>query len=233
MKKRLLFITCCAALSIIACRDQEPSFALEPDFQNNVRFDQPAVGQVSHYLRFEAGSCPGPTVEFKYLSDTLVLEVTKVEGNTVTLTERLTPGSACIKTTDPYDDPWGGGTADITLQLLLENGTAQLLSTSEPFSQTRLFIFPNLVMPLAPITAPAMTIKDWYPMSDNSTAGFLTDYLQLNVQYSRLNTVIDYEPMSWDGAGGLYLYTAELGMVRSGHRSSWCQNGEGWDLMPD
>ena len=232
-KTNLLLASLATMLFFVACRDQDTNFATEPLSQNQVRFDAPEVGQTSRYLRFKAGSCPGQSPAFTYLQDTLVVEVTKVEGTTVTLTERLTPGSASVQTSDPYDDPWGGGTADITLKLSLDNGTAKLLESSDPFGQTRLFTFPNLVLPLAPIASPAMTLEDWYPKWESGPNGYLVNYTQLTVQYDRVNAVTDYEPMAWDGAGGLYLYTAEFGMIRSGHRSGWCQSGEGWDLMPE
>jgi len=217
------------ALSIAACRDQGPSLDIEPDFQSNVRFDQPVVGQTSRYIRFEAGSCPTPSIGFAYLLDTLVLEVNKVEGETVTLTERLTPNSACVKTTDPYDDPWGGGVAAITLKLRITKDSARVLESSGPFKQSRLFSFPNLAMPLAPISSPAVTLESWYP----GNSGYLATHQQLGVFYDHLNAVTYYAPMAWDGAGGLYIYTAGLGMVRSGHRNGWCQQGEGWDLLPE
>jgi len=231
-KTNLLLASLATTLFFVACRDQDANFTIQPISQNTVRLDAPEVGQVSRYLRFEAASCPGQSPAFIYLQDTLVLEVKKVEGTTITLTERLTPGSASVKTSDPSDDPWGGGVADLTLKLSLDNGTAQLLESSSLSGQTRLFTFPKLVLPLAPIASPAMALEDWYP-KEGSDTGYLENYTQLTVHYDRLNAVTCYGPMSWDGAGGLYLYTAEAGMIRSGYRSSWCQSGEGWDLMPN
>lgn len=217
-----------------SCKDHFEEAHGDPIFLNNIRFDHPEMGQVSQYLRFYGPSCPDSDPPFAYLADTLVLEVTAVSGDLITCTERLTPGSACVKTADPSDDPHGIGTQELICQFQVSNGVAKLVSSSYFNLQTRLVRDPDLVMPLAPISGPECSLQEWYPVESNlSEQGYLANYFQLGILYDRLNVVTNYGPMAFDGAGHLCFFSAESGMVRTGYRSGWCQRGEGWDLLPE
>ncbi|HMX38788.1 MAG TPA: hypothetical protein PKD78_00615 [Saprospiraceae bacterium] len=230
MTKHISILFTALSLLAFACKDHfEPAPPL-PVSGQQVRFDQPEVGQISTYIRFRGPSCPGNAPGFQYLPDTLMLEVTDVQGELITCRERLTPGSACVLSPDTHDDPKGGGIAELTCTLRKSNGEIKLVAASGTYLQTRLFQEPSLTLPLAPIASPERLLQEWYPQDDGGNSGYLLNHSQQGATYPRLNVATYYGPMAWDGAGFLQLYAAEWGMVRAGLRSSWCQAGEGWDL---
>ena len=205
--------------------------AILPD--NLVRFDQMEVGQKSRYLRFQGGSCSvnNPTL-FKYLPDTLVLEVTAKDGDVYRLKEYLTPGS--LSSVYPDSIGIGGGSSEITFKLKIADGEIALFEPAQDFFAARLFINRALTFPLEDIAMPELNISFWYPASTPTyePMGYVKNYEQLGVSYPRLNVVLDYGPMASDGPGAFHLYAPEHGIVRSGYRSGWCNAGWGWDLLP-
>jgi hypothetical protein len=85
-------------LFFIACKKDEvtPKGAQNP---NPIRFDNPAIGQASRYVRFSDSNANDDDNNFNFIKDTLVLEIVASDSNGFKVKETLTPGSDCLSQT--------------------------------------------------------------------------------------------------------------------------------------
>lgn len=89
------FLFCFRAFLLISACQKEKLEPHLPDAGEQIRFDRPEVGQRSRYIPLEGEKyfAPQATDQWRYLPDTLIVEIVSQEGPGFLLKERLSAGS--------------------------------------------------------------------------------------------------------------------------------------------
>jgi len=234
------------ALGLLACSSDDPQIAdandpvfdpLEglPD-KGQIRFDNPEVGQRSHYVFFNATEDNSThEVSFEYIADTLVLAIVGKEADNWIINEFLTNGSIS-KTSD--NSGWSGLAETVVIRHLKFEADSAYFSKpagADPFSFV--FVGESRIIPLLPVEDPAPLNVNCLPKLEYASTlwmQYTLNYSQFGQTFQHLNNYFDYRPMSSDGLGFMYAYGPSSGMVRWTWVSYWSlDKADGWDLVPN
>lgn len=218
-----------ALIVLSACKDPD----IGPDDKQNpvddagyIRFDSPAVGQKSSFVHFVANGywekTPSP---INYTRDTIHWEITKqVSKYTFEITERLAG--------DYFGEDAGNRPPCI---IRLNIATDGVILTTNKITSSPLLGYRDTVE-LALNTDKQYPFTDWR-IGDNSDTspyfGYVSNYNAKNNNYGRLDVYSDFTPTHYDGAGLLFAYNTEYGMVRHYGMNPWLGDISGFDLIRD
>ncbi|MBA4055251.1 MAG: hypothetical protein C0490_11100 [Marivirga sp.] len=205
-----------------------------PD-EGPVSFINPAVGQRSYYVLFEADFIrSNGSVDFRFKPDTLVFAITDKESEAWVVTEFLTKGSNSRLT--PEDSYWGSWGDTLFLSYF------QFESDSIHFYKDPEKLFVSFAFPREQ-KFPLQLVSDEYPKNPNGLplfggAGtrwmeFTLNYTVLGKTFDRLNMYFNYIEMTGDGHGFTHVYGPSDGLVRTAWVNAWTMDhATGWDLLP-
>jgi hypothetical protein len=201
-----------------------------------IRFDDPQIGQRSHYVFFKATeNNTTHEVTFDYIPDTLVLAITDKEVDKFVVKEFLTNGSNS-KTSD--NGSWVSVAKSVFVRHLVVNSDSAYFfkpAEADPFSFV--FVGESRTIPLLPVGDPAPLNVDCLPELDYASTlwmQYTVNYSQFGQTFEHLNNYFDYRPMSTDGSGFMYAYGPSFGLVRWTWVSYWSLgHADGWDLIPN
>ena len=229
MRKSLVFLALLTSLS--ACKKDSPLDVPEPA-SKNIRFDLPAVGQVSRYLGLAGEDYYTNNYDhFEYSDDTLRLEIVAKDNNGYKVAETL-----------HYVDvvhSWLDWDKDSTYYYYLRvtNDTLKVIPIGETYLRSRIFAY-NLSqqgLPLKKIESPEVEILGWktsFNYCECRQTGYAENYSLFGKTYDRLNVIVENSAMALDGNGETYVFSKPFGIVRFSTYGWWTQSGYGWDLLP-
>ncbi len=199
---------------------------------NPIQFDQLAVGQSSRYLGLLGEKYfQSSTGDFVYTDDTLVLTIVDKGANGYRIAEE-------VRYNGDVDD-WMAPEKDSVYYYFLDvkDDTLKIYPEGTTYLKSRLFHYAagTTGLSLAPVADPKIQISGW--KTDLSYCecfrnGYAADYSLFNLEYDRLNVVIDNRSMAFDANGETYVYAGKYGIVRASTYSWWTSTGYGWDLLP-
>lgn len=226
------FIAGSGIMLLLASGCKKESCAPGPPLNTNpVKFDQLAVGQVSHYIGllgenyFENGAGT-----FTYTDDTLVIEVVSRDAHGYKIAESLRYVGDI--------DPWMGFERDsvYTYYLNVRNDSLIVSPIGTDYLKSRIMGYPfqSAGLSLLPVSGPKVNLTGWktdLSYCECFREGYVENYTLFGTTYDRLNVVIDNSPMALDGNGATYVYAPDHGIVRFSTYGWWTQSGYGWDLL--
>ena len=232
---------------LFACSSDDPQLNKDEDLPDNplkglsnkgpVRFDDPEIGQRSHYVFFKATEDNTThEVNFDYFPDTLVLAITDKQEDKWILKEFMTNGSNS-KTSD--NGQWGTTVAQSVFvrHLIVNADSAYFFKPDEADPFSFVFVGESRIIPLKPIGDPAPLNVDCLPRLDYASTRWMqytVNYSQFGQTFQHLNNYFDYRPMANDGSGFMYAYGSSFGFVRWTWVSYWdLDHAAGWDLIPN
>lgn len=212
-----------------ACKDPD----IGPDDKQNpvddagyIRFDSPAVGQKSSFVHFIAnGYWEKTPLPISYTRDTIHWEITKqVNKYTFEITELLS---------GDYFGEDASNSAPIIIRLTI--ATEGVILTTNKITSSPMLGYRDTVE-LAINTAKEYPFTDWR-IGDNSDTspyfGYVSNYSAKDYSYDKLDVYSDFTPTHYDGAGLLFAYNTEYGMVRHYAMNPWLGDISGFDLIRD
>ena len=227
-----------------ACKDQttiDPSAWQDPleglPDAGPLRFDEPAIGQRSRFVFFEArADSNNLSPKYQYSPDTLVMAFTGKAGDNWIVSEFLTEGS--LSRTHPElgylkPDP------DTVYSTYLQTTSDSILFTKKSghFEYSYALANAGLRLPKALTDAPATQNDDCQPFLGYSTYVWLEyalNYQRNGHNFDHLNLHFDYHEMAFDGFGYCFVYAPKYGFVRAAWVSAWTPDlARGWDLLPE
>jgi hypothetical protein len=202
-----------------------------------IRFDNPAIGQRSYYVYFDAEfDFPTKKASFQYSSDTLVLAITGKESEYWVLKDFLTDGSISKSSSGGY---WSGWADSVFIRhLRVDADSIHILRP--PNADYFSFVFhiletQKITFPVSLVSDPAALNPDCLPFDRPLWGEFMEytlDYTQLGQTFDHLNNYFNNRGMETDGFGYLYAYSHPVGIVRVAWVNAWYLNeAEGWDLV--
>ena len=231
------FLFACSSDDPQLNKDEIPDDPLAglPD-KGPVRFDDPQIGQRSHYVFFKATEDNTThEVNFDYIPDTLVLAITDKEVDKWVVKEFLTNGSNS-KTSDK--GLWVTVAQSVFVRHLTVNDDSAYFfkpAEADPFSFV--FVGVSRTIPLKPIGDPAPLNVACLPRLEYASTlwmQYTVNYSQFGQTFQHLNNYFDYRPMATDGSGFMYAYGPSFGFVRWTWVNYWSLGyAEGWDLIPN
>ena len=232
---------------LFACSSEEPQLNKNGDPPDHplkglpdngpIRFDDPQIGQRSHYVFFKATENNNThEINFDYFPDTLVLAITGKEADKWIVKEFLTNGS---NSKNSADGVWTTFALSVLVRHLRVNADSAYFSkpdgAADPFS----FVFAreSRTIPLKPVGDPAPLNVSCLPKIDYASTlwmEYTVDYSQFGQTFQHLNNYFDYRPMATDGSGVMYAYSPSFGLVRCTWVNYWeLDYALGWDLIPN
>lgn len=230
-------LTVCLFLTLLlaACRQEPLSEALS--FQNVIRLDKPAVGQVSRYVRFWGEDVSDPlNFKFRYLTDTLEIRIAGRDSLGWIVQEQLTPYSESL-----HDSPDKLAWADSVFQnrFRVDADSFYLLANGNLFPYYTIprshFFRPPVHLPIATVLENPTRIQGWKtlePYCECFRKAYADEYMHFGYPLPHLNVVIDNRNMATDGPGHLHIFHPKFGFIKVASYSWWTRAGEGWDLLP-
>ncbi|HLP96590.1 MAG TPA: hypothetical protein VK168_21255 [Saprospiraceae bacterium] len=216
--------------SLVSCK-HDPCCTPEPGpTLNQLDFSNLAVGQKSKYLLLLGeGYAWGQADNYVYLDDTLVLEVVAQDPQKGFLVEERLQYQQDLSST------WLEADKDSVYTYYLQATTDSLKVIPVTGNYTRSRIFNLRALPLVQVANPEVHIVGWMtdlPYCECDRKGFVKNYTQFGRIYPSLNMLMHNSPMSFDGPGLTFIYSANDGIVRFSIYSWWTQSGYGFDLLP-
>ena len=231
MKQPIIFFALFALLS--ACKKESLVDVPEPA-SSRIRFDLPAVGQVSKYLNL-AGEMyySSDNSQFVYLDDTLQLEIVAKDANGYKVAETLHYVDGVYSWLEQDKD----STYYYYLRIVNDTLYASVASPDISYLRSRIFGYytAQTGLPLKQIDAPKVEILGWktsFNYCECRQEGFAENYKLFGKVYDRLNVIVENSSMAFDGNGETYVFDKPFGIVRFSTYSWWTQSGYGWDLIP-
>jgi len=232
---------------LFACSSDDPQVIEEPlkvpdhplkglPDRGPIRFDDPQIGQRSHYVFFKATENNNThDINFDYIPDTLVLAITDKEGDKWIVKEFLTNGS---NSKTSADGAWVTFAHSVLVRHLAVNSDSAYFlkpAGADPFSFV--FVGGSRRIPLKPVGDPAPLNVGCLPEIDYASTlwmEYTVDYSQFGQTFQHLNNYFDYRPMATDGSGFMYAYGPSFGLVRWTFVNYWeLDYALGWDLIPN
>ena len=202
-------------------------------FQNIIRFDQPAVGQLSRYVRFLGEDISDmQNFRFRYLADTLEVRIIGLDSLGWIAEEQLTPFSES-RLGSPDKIPWADSTFRNHFTVNVDSFNIIIIGNQYSF-KSHFFRLPRQFS-LQPIAHNPTRINGWKilePYCECFLTAYADAYEHFGYLLPRLNVVIDNRAMAVDGPGYLHVYHPDFGFVKVTSYSWWTHAGEGWDLLP-
>jgi hypothetical protein len=224
MMRNLLTSIILLSLCFSACQKEKNLAELPPKIaacNNCINFQSLEVGQQSRYLAFEGEKPWEEQPPFRYLKDTLIVQIVGKTGELFQVEE--------YRTSAPSDL--------LYYAFRIENDTLQVdLTPRNNYTESWLFssIWDTIKLPLQQVNSPIIQLKGWnIPVfSESSPAmGLLERHEQLGNIYNTLNVYFDYGPIAYDGTGYYFMYNQEFGIVRNVSLNPWQAKSLGWDLI--
>lgn len=230
MKQALIFLSFLTFLS--ACKKEDPQHEPMPA-SNRIRFDRPAVGQVSKYIGLAGEDYYSASYDqYEYSDDTLHLEIIAKDNNGYKVAESL------HYVGDVH--AWLDSEKDSTYQYYIQvtNDTLRVIPIGPAYLRSRIFgyhISQEGIL-LKKIESPKVEILGWktgFNYCECRQQGYTENYTLFGKTYDRLNVIVENSPMAWDGSGETYVFSKSFGIVRFSTYGWWTQSGYGWDLLSD
>ena len=234
----------CVSLLLIFMLQHGSHGIISPHSQSTVRsvFGNLSVGDSSYYIAFRAENYSDPkNLEFRYLEDTLAVEVRSRGQKGFLICERYTDGSSIMRRIQSGETDTSKYMPHTASKFYAKYVDDVLFFSS--FSDSALTnsllvgsLFPNFAikLPLADITTEKVSIRGWktsFPYCECYNEGYATDFELLGNWYERLNVIVDDRGMVLDGVGQTWIYSREAGVVRAYYTSGMVQTSCGWDLL--
>lgn len=232
MRQPLFYLALFVSL-LPSCKKENPLTDVPLTESNGIRFDYPAVGQVSQYLGLSGEMYyTNDYDQYEYSDDTLRLEIVGKDNNGYKVAETLHYVDEVHSWLDVEKD------STYYYYLQISNDTLHLVSIGYPYLRSRIFSYEvsGQGLPLKAITSPKVDILGWktsFPYCECLQQGYTEHYTLFGQEYGRLNVIVENSPMAVDGAGSTYVFSKAFGIVRFSTYSWWTQSGYGWDLLPD
>lgn len=220
MKKLLILITIIIGLS--ACKDPGvgPGDGKPVSDAGIIKFESPAVGQKSVYVHFLAKGYWDTPSPINYTKDTITWEIVKqIDQNTFLIQETL---KGLFFQNYPQSQQY----------TLVKNGGKILIFGDNGQTSPLLGNKDSVLLSLN--NGVVIAYKDWRigdNFSSNEFRGYIRNYLGLGNEYDRLDIFADLTPMTYDGAGLVYIYNGKYGLVRSYFINPWIGEVNGFDLV--
>lgn len=230
MKKPAIFLALFVAL--FACKKERLPDVPAPA-STRIRFDLPAVGQVSKFIGLSGEEYfSSNNALFEYSDDTLRLEIVAKDANGYKVKESLHYNGAVQEYLDWDKD------SVYFYYLQISNDTLRAVPAGTLYIQSRLFGFQITEhgIPLKKILSPKVEIDGWktsFNYCECYRTAYTENYTLFGKLYERLNVVVENSPMALDGSGETYVYDKSSGIVRASTYGWWTQSGYGWDLLPE
>ena len=233
MNRTLLALLTLSVL-LISCDDEESAtkekkdpLAGLPD-EGPIRFDNPVIGQRSHYVYFHAfDKTDTEDIRFEYSTDTLVLAVTGNESGKWILKEFITEGSTTLSSDTVF-----------LLSLRVDSDSASFAGPSGGYFYSNFFAIragESIKFTMELIAEPAKQNPTCSPFASrySNEMEFALNYTQLSQTFDHLNIYQDYSATATDGPGLMYVYAPVNGFVRMTVFNPWVYSEvKGWDLIP-
>jgi hypothetical protein len=203
-----------------------------------IRFDDPAIGQRSYYIFFDAEfDYVTKKSNFQYSPDTLVLAITGKEAENWVLKDFLTDGSVSRKSNG--EGYWAGWADSVFVRhLILDADSIHVLRPPDAdFSSFVFYILHGrkIKYPISLVSDPAPINPNCLPFDHPLSGEFMEytqNYTQLGETFDHLNNYFDNRGMETDGLGYMYAYSPSVGIVRITWVSPWVSDkAKGWDLL--
>ncbi|MBK8967914.1 MAG: hypothetical protein IPM36_14845 [Lewinellaceae bacterium] len=232
MLKQITFTIVLASAILLptGCKKETPCGPVAKG--NPIQFDRMEVGQSSRYLGLLGEKYfQSSTNDFVYTDDTLVLTIVGKEAKGFRVAEEVRYKGDV--------DNWMAPEKDSTYHYFLDikDDTLKIYPDGSDYLKSRLFHYAagTTGLSLAPVADPKIQISGW--KTDLSYCecfrnGYAVDYSLFNLEYDRLNVVIDNRSMAFDANGETYVYAGKYGIVRASTYGWWTSMGYGWDLLP-
>lgn len=196
-----------------------------------IRFDLPAVGQVSKYIGLAGEDYYSASYDqYEYSDDTLRLEIIAKDNNGYKVAESL------HYVGDVHT--WLNAGKDSIYQYYLRftNDTLRLIPIGSAYLRSRIFgsYMSREGIPLKKIESPKVDILGWktgFNFCGCRQQGYTENYTLFGKTYDRLNVIVENSPVQWDGSGETYVFSKPFGIVRFSTYSWWTMSGYGWDYI--
>lgn len=197
-----------------SCEKEEFTVSSKALPADRIRFSDLQVGQRSYYLLSEIKGVRAGNEEVRYTGDTLIVEITSQEGETYLVEERFTEGS-------PMYDTVISRYCDVIRYGLEANGGG--VSAVRTIDCQGSYLFDGLpqTLPLLPGTDARAELDGWRvkPFDDGNDDlllnGYVEDFRLFGIHYPRLLVQVDPSLEPLDGNRRTWLYSDEVGIVRS------------------
>jgi len=220
---------------IIGCDDDDTPGDVWPDpleglsDEGPVQFDNPVIGQRSHYLSFTAFDDNTPNLRYEYRFDTLVLAITGKESDLWIVKQFLTEGSISRQA--------GGEDLVYITTLDIDADSVYFADPSGKPNYSYVFaIYANdrFALPLAQINQPATHNPACSPFAIrySDAMQYASNYTQLGKTFDHLNIYGDNSRTDTDGPALMWAYGPAHGIVRMSVINPWVpEKATGWDLV--
>jgi len=232
MRKSLFIPLFLTVVLLNSCKKDCP-LDVPNSVSDRIRFDFPAVGQVSQYIGL-AGEMyySNEYDQFEYADDTLRLEIVAKDNNGYKVAETL------HYVGDVHD--WLDWEKDSTFYYYLRVSQDSLRATpiGSPYLRSRIFTYQasQQGIPLKKIESPKVEILGWktsFNYCECRQQGYAENYTLFGHTYGHLNVIVENSFMAVDGPGETFVFSKPFGIVRFSTYGWWTQSGYGWDLLPD
>ncbi len=230
MKYQIFVLPLLTLIFFTACKKDEvrPNDTRNP---NPIRFDNPAVGQTSRYVRFSDSNANDNDNSFNFIKDTLVLEIVASDANGFKVKESLTPGSNCLTQTE---NPCESNA--IFYYFKIENDTVTLYDPLEPAACCPMMFWHSFKLPMT-VANHLFMVDKWKLIApatvvDCPESGRVENFTQFGKNYGTMNVTSTLScNRAFDGHDYTYVYSASKGIVRFHEIGSWIPTGSGWYLL--
>ncbi len=191
---------------------------------NQINLEKLNVKQSSKYILFKGvgfGQISGSSLQ--YTNDTLIVNLTSIQGDVLTFTERITDHSTLLTTGDPF-------IADADM---IKTSVWSIAEDSLKFVSGNSFLFwtnSSQALPLTTAQQISSSVNSWYT-NDESISNQKIELGTINGRtYKNLLVANDVNETFVDGNGYQVVYNRPFGIVRTIFFNPLVLDGLGWDL---
>jgi hypothetical protein len=166
--------------------------------------------------------------QFQYTGDTLELEVLEISPSGILISEKITPGSNMMSSTETYY--WNKDSVFLSRWNIA--GDSLLVTSDQTYYFSHLIKIPRLKF--SDFSEPEVAITDYrsdYNSAEMDVQLFTTNYTLFGHLYDTLSVYINNSAMALDGPGYTNVYGRSKGIVRGRIYSGETGWGQGWDRI--
>jgi hypothetical protein len=241
--KGIIIMGCIGLLVLTGCSKDDEVKPLPEVGSNLIDLNAMQVEQTNQYVLLlgEEYYKQDAYHAYDYVPDTLVVEIIEKNGDQFKWREYLTDYSA---SKDSSVNVWGGDRI-IEYWTYIAGDTLWIDASEGEHYSTFLFhhisfktwtssdyIMPVPLSEFTGIEADVVGWKTTLPYGESFREAFDPEFSLFDVDYEKVNILIDNIPMQVDGNGKTYVYNKAHGMIRTSTYSWWTSTGYGWDLLP-